>query len=61
MFAFLSENLGTIAVSLVLAALMALAIARLVKQKKRGGCAGCAGGCDGCHLQDGCKPGAGPT
>jgi hypothetical protein len=46
MFAFLSENLGTIAVGLMVACIIAAIVAKLVRDKRQGKCAGC-GGCEG--------------
>jgi hypothetical protein len=48
MIAFLTENLGTIIVSLALLAVVALIIAGMVKKKKRGGSRGCGCSCSGC-------------
>lgn len=47
---FITENLGTILVVLVLAALLILDVRYLIHKKKAGGCAGCpsAGGCASC-------------
>ena len=52
---FLIENVATIAVALVLGAVVGAIVAFRVKAKRegRGGC-GC--GCDGCALRDKCHP-----
>ena len=56
MLELIAANLGTIAVFILLAALVGLIIRSLYKQKKRGGsCTGCSGsggscgGCTACH------------
>ena len=58
MLELIIANLGTIAVFILLAALVGLIIRSLYKQKKRGGsCTGCSGscgscgGCTACHAQ----------
>ncbi|MCI6096817.1 MAG: FeoB-associated Cys-rich membrane protein [Clostridiales bacterium] len=54
MFAWLAENLGTIAISAVLLAIVAAIVIYLIRQKKQGkstcgaGCAHCANA-DCCH------------
>ncbi|MGI5935562.1 MAG: FeoB-associated Cys-rich membrane protein [Oscillospiraceae bacterium] len=48
MIAFLTENLGTIIISLVLLAVVALIIANMARKRKRGQSAGCGCGCSGC-------------
>ncbi len=54
MLTFLAENLGTIIVGLVLAAVIAAIIVKLARDKKKGcscGCAECQNG--GAHKADG--------
>lgn len=45
MFAWLSENIGTISVSLILAAVVALIVAKMIKDKKNGKLCSCGGTC----------------
>ena len=40
--------MGDIIILAALAAVVALAVRALVKQRRKGGCAGCSGGCAGC-------------
>lgn len=54
---FLIQNVGTIAVSLVLAFIVALLVWSLVKDK-RAGRSGCGGGCQGCPMSGKCHGGA---
>ncbi len=55
MLSWLQANLGTILVVLVLAAIVALAIAKLCKNK-RAGETSCGCGCANCALHDKCHP-----
>ncbi|HMM31670.1 MAG TPA: FeoB-associated Cys-rich membrane protein [Clostridia bacterium] len=59
---FLTQNLATIVISVVLVLFVALAIRSVVKSKKKGACAGCSGcasrqneeaPCCGCHNNSG--------
>ena len=56
MIQLILANLGTIAVFLVLAAIVGLIVRSLYKQKKRGGCAGCGGSCGACGGCSACHP-----
>ena len=47
MATFIYENAGTGAVVVVLAAVVALIITKLVRDKRTGKCAGCSCGCGG--------------
>ena len=53
MITWLSENLITIAVCLVIAGLASLAVINLVRNRKKGGKCSC--GCDGCAYSDSCS------
>jgi hypothetical protein len=48
MFAFLLKNLGTIAVGAVLLGIVALVVASIVRDKKRGRHIGCDCDCSSC-------------
>lgn len=50
---FITDNIGNIAVIAVLAAVVALIIAGMVKNKKKGK-SSCGCGCEGCALKDSC-------
>jgi hypothetical protein len=52
MLAWLQNNLGTLAVSGVLLALLAVIARHVIKEKKRGG--GCGCGCSSCAMRDRC-------
>lgn len=52
MLHWLSANLGTIAVALILAAVVALVVRSLVRKKKAG--SSCCGGCSGCPMNGKC-------
>jgi len=52
MIAWLSENLVTILICLVIAGLLVLAVSSLVKNRKKGGKCSC--GCDGCAYSGSC-------
>ncbi|MCC8022989.1 MAG: FeoB-associated Cys-rich membrane protein [Clostridiales bacterium] len=55
MLTFLTENLATILISLVMLGLIALAIRKMRRDKKKGASCGC--GCDQCPSADMChKP-----
>ena len=45
---WLTGNLGTVCVLLILCGIVFLAIRSVYKTKKSGGCPGCDGGCPGC-------------
>lgn len=51
---FLAENIGTMAVGRVLAAVVVLIIRSLIKDKKAGKST-CGGSCGGCALNGSCK------
>ncbi|MDD6146885.1 MAG: FeoB-associated Cys-rich membrane protein [Oscillospiraceae bacterium] len=53
MIAFLSDNLGTIIVAVMLAAILAAVIWKLGRDKKHGKTS-CGCGCEGCALKDQC-------
>ena len=48
MIAWITHNLATIAISIVLLLLAGLAAQYIYKTRKRGGCAGCGGSCKNC-------------
>lgn len=50
---FITQNIGTIIVLTVLAAVIALIIRKMRKDKKEGK-ASCGCGCDGCAMKDKC-------
>lgn len=57
MLAFLMENIGTIAISILLAAVVAAVVRGMIRDRKAGkGCGGCAGcsGSSGCGGSAGC-------
>ncbi len=53
MFTFITENLGTILIGVVLAAIVAAIIVALVRKKKSGRTA-CSCGCQNCAMRDAC-------
>ncbi len=56
MFAWIAANIPTIAVCLVLAAIITLIVVKMVRDRKNGKC-GCGCGCEGCpHSCSGHKP-----
>ena len=50
---FIIQNMGTIAVLLVLAVIVGLIVNKLCKDKKSGK-GGCGCGCSGCAMKDSC-------
>ena len=60
MLAWLSSNLATILVSLILAAVVVLIVRQMLLDKKAGkhlcggSCGSCGGGCSGCPMQGKC-------
>lgn len=55
MIEWISANIGTIIICIILFLLFMLAIRHIIKTKKNGGCVGCnTKGCDGqcCHCKD---------
>ncbi|MDR0381347.1 MAG: FeoB-associated Cys-rich membrane protein [Oscillospiraceae bacterium] len=54
MLTFLSENLGTIFVGLVVFAILAAIVAKMVRDKRKGKCVGCDCGCGdtACRAKD---------
>jgi len=53
MLEFLRENLATIIITLLIAAALAGAIAKIIRDKKNG--ASCSSGCGGCAMSGSCK------
>jgi cell division protein FtsW (lipid II flippase) len=54
MLSWLSENIGTIIVCLVLIAIVALVVRSMIRKKKNG-CTSCSCGCSGCAAQSKCN------
>jgi hypothetical protein len=54
MILWLSENSGTIIVSLILIGIVAAIVAKLVKDKKRGKSI-CGNSCESCGMKDSCN------
>ena len=54
MLAFLSENWATILICLALAAIIFLAIRKIVRDRRKG--SSCSCGCEGCHNSAYCHP-----
>ncbi len=54
MLGFLTENLGTIIVGLVVAGVVAAIIIKLVRDKRKGKHIGCDCGCAGCPSSTSC-------
>ena len=54
MFSFISENAGTIAVSLILLILVALAVRKIAADRKAGKHS-CGGNCGGCPMSGQCE------
>ncbi|MEA4845738.1 MAG: FeoB-associated Cys-rich membrane protein [Clostridiaceae bacterium] len=54
MLAFLTKNLGTIIVGLVVAGIVAAIIVKLVRDKRQGKHIGCDCGCGGCPGSTSC-------
>jgi len=52
---FISNNIGTLIVGLILLCVVAIIVARFVRIKKKGGHPGCECGCDGCNSDSDCK------
>jgi hypothetical protein len=50
---FITQNIGTIAVLIVLAVIVGLVIFKMRKDKKEGK-SGCGCGCGGCAMKDSC-------
>lgn len=53
MVSWLSENLGTVLISAVIAGLVVLAVICLIRNRKKG--RNCSCGCEGCLYSDSCK------
>lgn len=53
MLAWLTENIGTIVVSLILIAVVSLIVARMIKDKKQGK-SSCGCGCENCAMHGKC-------
>lgn len=64
MLVWITENLSTLIISIVVFGLMALAVRRIVKNRKKGGCGDCSscssgcGGCSGCAYSCQVEPNA---
>lgn len=52
MISWLSENMGTIFVGLILAVILILIIKKIIKDRKNG--SSCSCGCSGCSMQNVC-------
>lgn len=55
MMLWLAHNIGTVIVTMVLAAAVTFVIVKTVKDRKRGA-SSCGCGCGGCALKDHCHP-----
>ena len=55
MMLWLAHNIGTVIVTMVLAAAVTFVIVKTVKDRKRGA-SSCGCGCAGCALKDHCHP-----
>ena len=53
MFTWISENIGTIVIGAILAAVVAAVIVHMVRNKKRGR-SSCGCGCSGCAMNGSC-------
>lgn len=53
MLAFLSANIGSIVVGLLILLVIAGVVIHMIRNKKKGK-SGCGCGCDGCRYADGC-------
>lgn len=49
---FITQNIGTFLVALLLAGLLVLITTKLIRDRKKG--KGCGCGCDGCRMKDTC-------
>jgi len=56
MISFISENLATIIICAVLAAIIAIVAARIIKNR-RNGSSSCGCGCGGCSMSKECRHG----
>ena len=54
MISFIIGNIGTIIVSLVLIAIVALAVVSMIRDKKKGKSCTCGGSCSGCAMSGRC-------
>ena len=54
MISFLTQNIGTIAVGLIIAGIVAAVVIKIVRDKKRGKCVSCDCGCAGCPKASSC-------
>ena len=52
MFAFITENFGTVIVSLLVAGIIAAAVRKMIRDRKKGAACGC--GCEGCDSSPAC-------
>ncbi|HAL74235.1 MAG TPA: FeoB-associated Cys-rich membrane protein [Clostridiales bacterium] len=58
MLTFLIDNIASIIIMALIAAALAGAIAKIIRDKKNGSaCSSGCGGCGGCALADSCKAG----
>ena len=55
MMLWLAHNIGTVIVTMVLAAAVTFVIVKTVKDRKKGA-SSCGCGCGGCALKDHCHP-----
>ncbi|MDD5927816.1 MAG: FeoB-associated Cys-rich membrane protein [Firmicutes bacterium] len=55
MFTWIFENMGTIVIGAILAAVVAAVIVHMVRNKKRGR-SSCGCGCSGCAMNGSCHP-----
>jgi len=52
MISWISENIGTVLISAIIAGLVALAVISIIKNRKKG--KKCSCGCEGCAFSDSC-------
>jgi hypothetical protein len=57
MISFFAQNLGTIAVGLLVAGAVAAIVAKLIRDKHNGKCTGCDCSCGGCPSRGSCGGG----
>ena len=55
MITYITENIGTIVTGLVLAGIVTLIIAKMIKDKKKGKIIGCSCGCSECSDESACS------
>jgi hypothetical protein len=49
---FITQNMGTIVTGLVVLAIAAAIVIKLIRDKRKGKCAGCNCGCGGCKAAE---------